>query len=101
MAVCLDQSNRVPAKGRYLALDLVNPQTGWLFDPADTRQLTAALEEFADAPLTLLSTMGTAARELARRYSVDPCADTVIDSIRAATHSPAADVPAPSCLAPQ
>jgi glycosyltransferase involved in cell wall biosynthesis len=61
--------------------DLVNPGTGWSFDPRDSAEFARILEAVAVMPLDDLRTMGKNAAALARTYSPENCAQIVLESI--------------------
>jgi glycosyltransferase involved in cell wall biosynthesis len=65
------------------ARDLVNPGTGWSFDPRDSAALRRILERVAAMPLDDLRAMGRSAAVLARDYNPEFCANIVMESLRA------------------
>ncbi len=64
------------------AADLVTPRTGWIFPAGDPGQLAAALALFADCPRQRLADMGTAARDLASRFSPEHAAAAVMECLK-------------------
>ena len=70
------------------ARDLINPGTGWSFNPRDVGGFMRILERVAAMPHSELRTMGRNAAELAREYSPEYCASIVMKCL--AVTAPAA-----------
>ncbi len=71
--------------------DLVTPETGWSFDPFDQAALTALLRQFLATPRAELERMGERGARLARKFTPEAAARTVISTIgRVRGGSPAA-----------
>ncbi|HYZ84957.1 MAG TPA: glycosyltransferase family 4 protein [Bryobacteraceae bacterium] len=63
------------------AKDVVQPETGWCFDPFDASDLTAKLEQVSRTPRSRLAEMGAAGRRLAGSYSPESCAEVILDTL--------------------
>lgn len=63
------------------ARDLVNPGTGWSFNPRDSAGFARILEKVAAMPVDDLRTMGKNAAALAREYSPENCASIVMECL--------------------
>jgi glycosyltransferase involved in cell wall biosynthesis len=59
--------------------DLVNPGTGWSFDPGDAAGFAQILENVAAMPLDDLRAMGRNAAALSAQYSPENCAKIVME----------------------
>lgn len=67
------------------AADLVRPETGWTFSPADVDSLASLLVEVSDLPEALLLEMGRAARQRALAYTPSEIASSIISYVRCLT----------------
>ena len=63
------------------ARDLVEPGTGWSFDPRDSAGFCRILEKVAAIPLDDLRAMGQNAAAVARCYSAENCGKIVLQSL--------------------
>jgi glycosyltransferase involved in cell wall biosynthesis len=66
------------------ARDLVNPGTGWSFNPRDPAGFARILERVATMPTDDLRMMGRNAAALAREYSAENCARIVLECLSVA-----------------
>jgi glycosyltransferase involved in cell wall biosynthesis len=64
------------------AADLVTRETGWTFSPWSKTELTDLLQTLPRVPAERVARMGSAAQELASRYSAAECARRVFHSIQ-------------------
>jgi glycosyltransferase involved in cell wall biosynthesis len=63
------------------ASDLVNPDTGWVFDPFNLDDIVRVLRRISEMPSEQLAVMGKRAREVSARYSPENCARLVCASL--------------------
>lgn len=63
------------------AKDLVTDETGWTFDPFDTKQIAAVIRTIAVTGRDRLRAMGLSARRLSENYSPENCARIVARSL--------------------
>jgi glycosyltransferase involved in cell wall biosynthesis len=77
------------------AVDVVNPETGWMFSPFDEDAITRVLEQISETPRKELQKMGVAARRLVSDYSPKQCARIVVSSIAQVLNSKVEDLVRP------
>lgn len=68
------------------ARDLVNPGTGWSFNPHDAGAFAQILQKVAAMPTQELRAMGRNAAALASGYSPEQCASSVLQCLSMTTH---------------
>ena len=64
------------------AIDLVSPETGWVFSPWTAADLTEVLLQLPEMTSSQLATMGNACSNLGSKYSPEACATRIVESIR-------------------
>lgn len=64
------------------AIDVVRPETGWIFSPFDGVALTCLMDRISHMRRDELRAMGASARSLASQYSPEHCTEIVLESIQ-------------------